>query len=63
MTVGEITKRLILADDYIIERSKVSDQMIDMVRSCMPGSYELIEDREYAYQELLKIFGGENADS
>jgi len=55
MTVGEIMKRLITAEDYNIVRITVSDQFIDMAKA-MLGDFEYIKEKEERYQELMKSF-------
>ena len=55
MTVGEIMKSLITAEDYNIVRITVSDQFIDMAKA-MLGDFEYIKEKEEKYQELMKSF-------
>lgn len=59
MNVGEILDKLIKSENYLSERTKVTDQFIDMVRTCMPSHYEYIREKEEAYQGILKLLGGE----
>ena len=59
MNVGEILDKLIKSENYLSERTKVTDQFIDMVRTCMPSHYEHIREKEEAYQGILKLLGGE----
>ena len=58
MTVGEHITKLVKAENYLEERLKVSDEFIDMVRTCMPSHYDYIKDKEEAYQEIVKLLGG-----
>jgi hypothetical protein len=53
MTVGEVMKKLITAEDYNIVRITVSDQFIDMAKT-MLGDFEYIKEKEEKYQELMK---------
>jgi len=55
MTVGEIMKSLITAEDYNIVRITVSDQFIDMAKATL-GDFEYIKEKEEKYQELMKSF-------
>lgn len=59
MNVGEILDKLIKSENYLSERTKVTDQFIDMVRTCMPSHYDYIREKEEAYQGILKLLGGE----
>lgn len=54
MTVGEIMKSLIMADDYNEVRVNVSDDFINMAKT-MLGDFKYIEEKEEKYQELIKI--------
>jgi hypothetical protein len=55
MTVGEIIEQLSGCEEhqYLLERLKVSDEFIEMVREVLPMDYLLIRDREQEYQRLL----------
>ncbi len=53
MTIGDIMKRLITAEDYNTVRMTVSDQFIDMAKA-MLGDFEYIKEKEEKYQELIK---------
>jgi hypothetical protein len=53
MTVGDIMKKLITAEDYNIVRITVSDQFIDMAK-VMLGDFEYIREKEEKYQELIE---------
>ena len=57
--VGEILERLVKADNYIEERVKVSDELIDMAKCCLPSHYVYIKEKEEAYQGILKLLQGE----
>ncbi len=54
MTVGEIMKSLIMADEYNEVRVNVSDEFINMAKT-MLGDFKYIEEKEEKYQELIKI--------
>jgi hypothetical protein len=54
MTVNENIKRLIKAENYIEVRITISDDFINFVRQMLPSDYEYIEEKEEAYQLLLK---------
>ena len=54
MTIGEIMKSLIMADDYNEVRVNVSDEFINMAKT-MLGDFKYIEEKEEKYQELIKI--------
>jgi hypothetical protein len=54
MTVGDIMKSLVMAEDYNEARMKVSDEFINMAK-VMLGDYEYIREKEEKYQELLKM--------
>lgn len=55
--VGDIIKELITADNYIKARIAVSDEFIEMVKCCMPFQYELIAEKEEAYQYIIGLKG------
>jgi hypothetical protein len=54
MTVEDIMKSLVMAEDYNEARMKVSDGFINMAK-VMLGDYEYIREKEEKYQELLKM--------
>jgi hypothetical protein len=54
MTIGDIMKSLVMAEDYNEARMKVSDEFINMAK-VMLSDYEYIREKEEKYQELLKI--------
>jgi len=54
MTVGNIMKSLVMAEDYNEARIKVSDEFINMAK-VMLGDYEYIREKEEKYQELLEM--------
>ena len=54
MTVGDIMKSLVMAEDYNETRMKVSDEFINMAK-VMLSDYEYIREKEEKYQELLKM--------
>ena len=59
MTVGNIMKSLVMAEDYNEARIKVSDQFINMAK-VMLGDYDYIREKEEKYQELLEIYKKKN---
>ena len=54
MTIGDIMKSLVMAEDYNEARMKVSDEFINMAK-VMLSDYEYIKEKEEKYQELLKM--------
>jgi hypothetical protein len=54
MTVGNIMKSLVMAEDYNAARMKVSDEFINMAK-VMLSDYEYIREKEEKYQELLEM--------
>ncbi len=57
MTVGEHITKLVKAENYLEERLRVTDEFIDMVRTCLPSHYNHIKDKEEAYQEIVRLLG------
>lgn len=55
MTVGNIIKSLVMAEDYNEARMKVSDEFINMAK-VMLSDYEYIREKEEKYQELLEMY-------
>lgn len=55
MTVGNIMKSLVMAEDYNEARMKVSDEFINMAK-VMLSDYEYVREKEEKYQELLEIY-------
>ena len=55
MTVEDIMKSLVMAEDYNEARVKVSDEFINMAK-VMLDDYEYVREKEEKYQELLKMF-------
>jgi hypothetical protein len=55
MTVGETIKKLIKAENYAEVRVGISDDFIRFVRDMLPNDYEYIEEKEQAYQDLIKL--------
>jgi len=54
MTVGNIIKSLVMAENYNEARMKVSDEFVSMAK-VMLSDYEYIIEKEEKYQELLKM--------
>ncbi len=55
MKTGEIIKKLIDADNYVEERSKVSAVFIDFIKEFMARDYEYITEKEENYQRIIKL--------
>lgn len=55
MTVKETLRLLEKSENYILERSKISDEFIEMVKTMLPYDYERIADKEKNYLEVLSI--------
>jgi hypothetical protein len=53
MTIGEHIKQLVNAPDYNIVRMFIGDSFIEFLKENMPSSYDLIKEKEEAYQKLL----------
>lgn len=53
MTVGEILKKLITAENYAEVRATISDDFIEMVKDVLPGDYDYIEEKENQYQKFI----------
>lgn len=60
MTIGETLKVLEKADNYLLERIYISDKFIDMVKTMMPSSYEIISEKEDLYIEMIGLLKTEN---
>ena len=54
-TIGETIKTLVKAENYLSERSKISDETIAFIKEMLPFDYELIQEKENNYQELIKL--------
>jgi hypothetical protein len=54
-TVGDIIKKLINTNNYLSERSKISDDFIIFVKDNLPTDYGYIREKEEAYQNLKSI--------
>ena len=55
MTLGEVIKKLILSENYLIERSNVSDDMISFIETLRPHDYDLLKEREEEYQRIISV--------
>lgn len=53
MTIGEIIKTLVKTDNYLMERAKINDATIHMIKEMMPFDYELFQEKEEAYQYII----------
>lgn len=63
MTVGEVLKRLVTAENYVQVRVTVSDQFIEMVKDMLPDDYEYIEEKERHYQEFVELINRIESES
>ena len=55
MKTGEIIKQLITAENYAEVRMTISDRFINFVKIMLPRDYEYFEEKEEAYQELIRL--------
>tara|TARA_R110002126_G_scaffold82497_10_gene202232 strand:- start:6131 stop:6325 length:195 start_codon:yes stop_codon:yes gene_type:complete len=53
MTLGEIIKKLVLSENYLIARSNVSDEIISFIETTLPHDYGLIKEKEY--QRIISV--------
>lgn len=56
MTVGETLRTLEKSENYILDRARISDEFIDMVKNMMPSDYERIAEKEESYNQMLAFF-------
>lgn len=56
MTVGETLRMLEKSENYILDRVRISDEFIDMVKNMMPSDYERIAEKEELYNQMLASF-------
>ena len=56
MTVGETLRMLEKSENYMLDRIRISDEFIDMVKNMLPSDYERIADKEEAYLKFLYDF-------
>ena len=55
MTLGEIIKKLVLSENYLIARSNVSDEIISFIETTRPRDYELLREKEEEYQRIISV--------
>ncbi len=55
MTVQEILKKLITAENYVEVRMTISDDFISFVKDTLPTDYDYISEKEENYQQLLEF--------
>jgi hypothetical protein len=55
MTVQEILKKLITAENYLEVRMTISDDFISFVKENLPSDYDYISEKEENYQQLLEF--------
>lgn len=53
MTVGETLIMLEQSENYILDRAKISDEFINMVKIMMPRDYIRIAEKEETYNQML----------
>ena len=56
MTVGETLRMLEKSENYTLDRVRISDEFINMVKNMLPSDYERIADKEEAYLKFLSDF-------
>lgn len=54
MTVGETIDHLSTCDNYLVERLKINNEFINMVKTMLPSTYVKIAKKEEEYQSTLK---------
>lgn len=55
MRIKTIIHNLVNAENYAEERAKVDDNLIGFVREHMGSYYDLIKEKEEAYQGISKL--------
>lgn len=45
MTLGEIIKKLVLSENYLIVRGNVSDEIISFIETTLPHDYGLLREK------------------
>jgi hypothetical protein len=55
MTLGEIIKKLVLSENYLIVRSNVSDEIISFIETTRPHDYGLLKEKEDEYQRIISV--------
>ena len=55
MTLGEIIKKLVLSENYLIVRGNVSDELISFIEATRPRDYELLREKEDEYQRIISV--------
>ena len=56
MKVKEIVKMLVNAPSYVEARLTIDDGVIELLKDNMPIYYDLIKEKEEAYQIVLQLF-------
>ena len=56
MTVGETLRMLEKSENYTLDRVRISDEFIDMVKNMLPSDYERIVEKEEAYIKFISDF-------
>lgn len=55
MTLGEIIKKLVLSENYLIVRGNVSDEIISFIETTLPHDYGLLREKEEEYQRIISV--------
>ena len=56
MKIKEIVKMLVEASSYAEARLTVDDSVIQLLKDFTPAYYDLIREKEEAYQQVLSLF-------
>lgn len=56
MTVGETLRMLEKSENYTLDRIRISDEFIDMVKNMLPSDYERIKEKEESYLKFIADF-------
>ena len=54
MTIQDVIKKLITAENYAEVRVTISDDFINFVKEMLSSDYEYFKDKEEAYQKSLE---------
>ena len=55
MTIGEIIKTLVKTENYLEERMKIGDQIVNFIKEMMPHDYDLFKEKEESYQSIVEL--------
>lgn len=56
MTVGETLRMLEKSENYTLDRIRISDEFIDMVKNMLSSDYERIKEKEESYLKFIADF-------